>query len=279
MKQDCTIDQDRRLTGVAVVLFVGETMLLAAAGIIGRNQFLVAMTSPLVCFVSLASFWTAHAQTPFPRRIALALLPGAVIGLMLFSGRISLEKQIVGYLAATLSLPMISLPGFALRAVGYRIVRFVDEPAPSPMEIDRRPVQYSLRQMTGLAVVISGLALLGKLLVGDDSLTNDGRAGVAIVATVAISNAAVALASLGRRRPIRATVAVAMTSALIVFVIGHTFASRDSSVNLLAEMTGMSALLTGAALLLLRRQGYRLLRVRKRSAVTSSVDPAPAPVD
>ncbi len=263
----------RRLVLTAEAIIIGGSMLLSFVGFIDPNQFIVSVVSTLICLVSLTSFWTVHAHSALARRIAISMLPGAFLGLWVFMMRLPPQKQILGYIAVTLFLPIVSIPGFGLRAVGFRLVRLVAEPKPSPLDIDRRPVQFSVRQLMALGVAISGIALLGRLVVGDGSLNQDAQAALAIAAVFAFSNAAIALAALSSRHAVRTIIVVALASALTVLAIGKTLGTPEFQATICCELSAMNALLTGAVLLLLRRQGYRLLRLRERQVGTAGAVP------
>jgi hypothetical protein len=249
---------------------IGFTLAWLVLLAVGQIWAALIVAAILTALSSLLAIWLAFGAASFPRRAALAVLPGVLLSLPILTSSYGLDRGVLIVSLTLVSLaPLISSPSFALRSLGYRLVRLHCPQASREIRIDDRPIQFSLRQLFGLTAAVAICAFFARLI-GQQPIDGvhtleqiggvhhfDGLVIVGNLAVLASSAAGVAWIALGQRNPARLLLVSATAGAIASLLLGVPYPSLVT-----ATWMALSALLTAGILLMFRRLGYRLLRVR-----------------
>jgi Ca2+/H+ antiporter len=162
-------------------------------------------------------------------------------------------------MAASL-VSLSALPGFAFQSLGFRLVRFANPAAEADDQSESRPVQFSLRQIFVLTLVIAIIVALTANLFVDESEKLAAARLVGLLALLGLSAASVAITALAVRFPFRRSVMVAVGYGAITFLLVAPFVNSISLSLGVSGWSTMNALFSGGALLLYRRLGFRIVR-------------------
>ncbi len=206
------------------------------------------------------AIWLAVGDAPVVSRIMLAVSPG------LFFGIPALATWnwhgIAIYFFLVLVVPLGSLPTFIMKWLGYRLTQLADPRVGRERRLDERPIQFSLRHLFILTAAVAVCAAAAKLI---SQVLQQRAAGPAIVAgflLAAISAAAAAWAALGSPHPTPRLLTVSAVSGAACSLMLAPFDFGFNDVMLFSTLAAANTFMTGGLLLLFRRMGYRLLRVR-----------------
>jgi hypothetical protein len=115
-------DRDDEAGYLSFLLFIigGLTVICCA---LFPPWMLVVIAAYITGMLSLLSIWLALGCGSFARRLALALLPGLLIGLPIFAADGSpLLARWLGYGGLALVLPAVAMPCVILRSLGFHLV-------------------------------------------------------------------------------------------------------------------------------------------------------------
>jgi hypothetical protein len=256
---------------LATISCTAVALALPALDVVGMVG--LAFPSGLWC---LFLVWVGVGLASFQTRLSLALLPGLVAGLLVFgASELSVQEKVIDYIAVVSLLPFSALPTMAIGWLGFRLIKFrtVDEEREYP--VDPRPIQFSLRQLFTLTVLIAVLAFFGKSVVHEWSW--EVATCTSLLAILSLSTSAVALISFGRRTPTLRLLVVAIVCGMIGFLFMQMSGKPLDLCIEFSVWAASNALTTGAAIMLYRWQGYRLVRLPPTQ--NASLEPTVEDVD
>ena len=221
-----------------------------------------AMMALMTAGGSLVAVWVAFGSRPLPVRLALAI-PGVAIANIAI---IALPNGVIGFRFGVILVVIAVLPSMAARAAGWRIIRFTTASDSAKWQASEKPFQFSLRQMFSWMLAVAMVAGLMRLLIQPEDLRQG--TGLTVNAAYDLAWGIVALAgvwaALGRRHPVRRSLAVVAMSPIVILLILGILGANIRAVGTLTMTiwATLDALLTVCGLLLFRPVGFRLVRYR-----------------
>ena len=176
-----------------------------------------AMMALMTAGGSLVAVWVAFGSRPLPVRLALAI-PGVAIANI---AMIALPNGVIGFRFGVILVVIAVLPSMAARLAGWRIIRFTTASDSAKWQVSEKPFQFSLRQMFSWMLAAAMVAGRYALLIQPEELRQgtDLKVDAAYDLAWGIVALAGVWAALGRRRPVRRSLAVVAISPIVIFLI------------------------------------------------------------
>jgi hypothetical protein len=230
----------------------------------------MAYFSGLICTLAI---WLALSNTSFLARWVAATLPGPAIGLFIYA--LKHPNAVLGFyfrefIVLTLVVPLASLPSLGLRSLGYRLVRSRTKIVASGASGDVPPLQFSLKHLFGVTVVVAIYAFIARFLADADDHSSASGAQMLVLMLLATSAAGAASATLALDRPVIRLFMVSVISASIMLLLSLGFGAREE-LWLSVVWLALHPLVIGAALTLFREIGYRLIRLPPSESPSAQV--------
>ncbi len=225
-----------------------------------NQSVIVAVMAFMSAEGSLVAIWIAFGSRPLPVRLALAVPGVAIVFIPVFTVRDGALAFGIGLIAVV----FVSIPSLAARAAGWRVIRSTTANDIAMGQPGENPTQFSLRQMFSWTLAVAMVAGLMRLLIRPEDLGPGSGADLVTSAALCVGSGLVALAAtwaaLGRRHPVRRSLAVVAITAIVAFLILSMLNAVGEVVPISIGWATLNALLTACGLLLFRPVGFRLIR-------------------
>jgi hypothetical protein len=252
-----------------VSLFGG---LIAGAIFSARDEPPIVLGVGAIGFVlsqtSLLAVWIGFGNISLPLR----LIVGIPLAGLAFMPILLNRATLIGFGAGYLAVLVVACPLLLMRIVGHLLVNLSQRHDAVEPRSKRMSFQFTLREMFGWTLSAAMVAALARFVFDPMSRESRGAAlselmisGGVCIALGAVSCASV-WASLGNGSPgIRLPIAVVLVAIIAALVCGLLGAGSEVVV-VITLSSAMVPFLAGAALLMLRSVGFRLVGPRSRIA-------------
>jgi hypothetical protein len=275
MNQNATAPQ-REPTGIAAI-FVVYALISFFGGLIARAIFSAEREPPIVFqagvigFVlsqtSLLAVWIGFGNISLPLRLMAGIPLAGLVFIPFLFNRATLAEFGASYLAVL----VMACPLLLMRIVGRRVVHFTQLYDADDLRSKRMSFQFTLRQMFAWTLSAAMVAALTRFVFNamprefhESALTELMISGGACIALGAVSCASV-WASLGNGNPVvRLPIVVVVVAVIAALAVGLLGADLEDLV-IITLSAAMVPILVGAALLMLRSAGFRLVGRRSRT--------------
>ena len=257
--------------GIAVA--IGNGTFLALFQFLDRVPYIVKVSAGafLLAEGSLVAIWVAFGNRPLPVRI-LSAIPGMVVISLLpyFTKPHDVYTLAIGMAGVVVA----SLPPLMFRIIGWQLTRLTVGPDSANPQAEVIPAQFTLRQMFGWTMAVAIVAGLVRILLPKElspqTIVTTMEIGAIYLFVGAIALATV-WAAFNPRHPLVRLLAVIAVVALPrwIWPFWPFGGMRDS-------IYALNVCFTGCALLLFRRIGIRLVRLKPMHRL-QPIDPARTP--
>ena len=276
MNQNATAPQ-REPTGIAAIVVV-YALISFVGGLIAGAIFSAEDEPPIVFQVgaigfvlsqtSLLAVWIGFGNISLPLRLIVGI-PLAGLAFMPF---LLNRATLIGFGAGYLAVLVVACPLLSMRIVGRRLVHFSQRHDAVELRSKRMPFQFTLRQMFDWTLAAAMVAALTRFVFNSlpRELRGSGLSELMISGGVCLALGAVSCASvwasLGNGSPgVRLPIVVGVVAIIAELICGLLGAGSEDAV-MITLCAAMVPFLVGAALLIPRSVGFRLVGPRLRTA-------------